>query len=111
MATLTAWRNQPIRVAPSYGAWHSVIVGGISIFEDIQMQHPVQFPHAAYAGLAADDLGRSDDRPPLVLLHGLTFDRRMWRSALAELEAIDPGRRRSPSTSQGTVTLRLHRRT
>ena len=47
----------------------------------------------SYAGLAADDLGRSDDRPALVLLHGLTFDRRMWRPAIAELEAIDPGRR------------------
>jgi pimeloyl-ACP methyl ester carboxylesterase len=46
-----------------------------------------------YADLAADDYGRSDDRPPLVLLHGLTFDRTMWRPALLELEAIDPGRR------------------
>ena len=27
------------------------------------------------AGLAADDYGNSDDRAPLVLLHGLTFDR------------------------------------
>ena len=47
----------------------------------------------SYAGLAADDLGRSDDRPALVLLHGLTFDRRMWRPAIAELESIDPERR------------------
>jgi pimeloyl-ACP methyl ester carboxylesterase len=46
-----------------------------------------------YAGLAADDVGRSDSRPPLVLLHGLTFGRQMWRPALAELETIDPGRR------------------
>ena len=46
-----------------------------------------------YAGLAVDDAGLSDDRPPLVLLHGLTFDRQMWRPALAELEVIDPGRR------------------
>jgi pimeloyl-ACP methyl ester carboxylesterase len=51
------------------------------------------FPPSSYAGLAADDLGRSDERPPLVLLHGLTFDRTMWRSALAELAAVDPGRR------------------
>jgi len=50
-------------------------------------------PTTSYAGLATDDLGRSDERPPLVLLHGLTFDRTMWRSALAELAAIDPGRR------------------
>jgi pimeloyl-ACP methyl ester carboxylesterase len=45
------------------------------------------------AGLAADDYGDSDHRPPLVLLHGLTFDRSMWRPALAELHAFDPGRR------------------
>jgi pimeloyl-ACP methyl ester carboxylesterase len=51
------------------------------------------FPSATYAGLAADDLGATDDRPPLVLLHGLTFDRTMWRPALADLEDIDPGRR------------------
>jgi pimeloyl-ACP methyl ester carboxylesterase len=52
-----------------------------------------RIPSATYAGLAADDLGRPDRRPPLVLLHGLTFDRTMWRPALAELETIDPGRR------------------
>ncbi len=51
------------------------------------------FPSASFAGLVADDLGRSDDRPPLVLLHGLTFDRSMWRRSLAELAIIDPGRR------------------
>ena len=45
------------------------------------------------AGLAADDYGNSDDRAPLVLLHGLTFDRSMWRPSLAELHSIDPGRR------------------
>jgi pimeloyl-ACP methyl ester carboxylesterase len=41
--------------------------------------------------LAADnDYGA---RPPLVLLHGLTFDRSLWRPSLAELRRIDPGRR------------------
>jgi pimeloyl-ACP methyl ester carboxylesterase len=45
------------------------------------------------AGLAADDYGHADDRTPLVLLHGLTFDRSMWRPALTELHRIDPGRR------------------
>ncbi len=45
------------------------------------------------AGLAADDYGHSDDRAPLVLLHGLTFDRSLWRPSLAELYRIDPGRR------------------
>lgn len=47
----------------------------------------------SYADLAADDYGRSDGRPPLVLLHGLTFDRTMWRAALDELETMDPARR------------------
>ena len=51
------------------------------------------FRSGSYAGLAADDLGQEDERPPLVLLHGLTFDRTMWRPALAELESIDAGRR------------------
>jgi pimeloyl-ACP methyl ester carboxylesterase len=45
------------------------------------------------AGLAADDFGDADGRPPLVLLHGLTFDRSMWAPALAALRKIDPGRR------------------
>jgi pimeloyl-ACP methyl ester carboxylesterase len=45
------------------------------------------------AGLAADDFGYSDSRPPLVLLHGLTFDRRMWGPSLSRLAGIDPGRR------------------
>jgi pimeloyl-ACP methyl ester carboxylesterase len=48
---------------------------------------------ASFAGLAADDRGHSDDRPPIVLLHGLTLDRTMWLPALADLDAIDPGRR------------------
>ena len=46
-----------------------------------------------FAGLAGDDRGVADERSPLVLLHGLTFDRTMWGPALSELEALDPGRR------------------
>ena len=45
-----------------------------------------------FAGLAATLEGDPDHRAPLILLHGLTFDRTMWRSALAELRGTDPGR-------------------
>src|SRR5690349_22022167 len=44
------------------------------------------------AGMAADRYGFADERPPLVLLHGLTFDRRIWRPVLVHLARIDPGR-------------------
>jgi pimeloyl-ACP methyl ester carboxylesterase len=44
-------------------------------------------------GLATDDLGRTDNRPPLVLLHGMSFDRTMWCDIIPELQRIDPGRR------------------
>jgi len=46
-----------------------------------------------FAGLAGDLTGSDDERPPLVLVHGLTFDRTTWRPALAALEEVDPGRR------------------
>src|SRR5256885_8670034 len=42
--------------------------------------------------LAGDLAGASDRRPPLVLLHGLTFDRTMWYPALAHLAELDPAR-------------------
>jgi pimeloyl-ACP methyl ester carboxylesterase len=46
-----------------------------------------------FAGLAGDSLGEDDQRSPLVLLHGLTYDRRLWGPALRELRTLDPGRR------------------
>ncbi|NMO49742.1 alpha/beta hydrolase [Actinoplanes sp. TBRC 11911] len=36
--------------------------------------------------------GLPDDRPPLVLLHGLTFDRRHWGPLLRELQVLEPAR-------------------
>ena len=85
------------------------------------MKRPDPVPSGVYAGLAADDSGRSDDRPPLLLLHGLTFDRRMWRPALTELETLDPGRRAlaldlpghgdspdAPSYSMEALVERIH---
>src|SRR5690348_274667 len=44
------------------------------------------------AGMAADLYGFADERPPLVLLPGLTFDRRIWQPVLDHLSRIDPGR-------------------
>ena len=44
-----------------------------------------------YAGLAADVLEPQRDQPPLVLLHGLTFDRSTWRPVLRELELLGRG--------------------
>jgi pimeloyl-ACP methyl ester carboxylesterase len=46
-----------------------------------------------FAGLAGDLTGTDDERPPLVLVHGLTFDRTTWRPALAALERLDSERR------------------
>ncbi|MYS23357.1 Pimeloyl-ACP methyl ester carboxylesterase [Streptomyces sp. DvalAA-14] len=48
---------------------------------------------AFFGGLAAGSYGADDERPPLVLLHGLTYDRRQWAPVLRELAVIDPGRR------------------
>lgn len=43
--------------------------------------------------LAGDDSGESDSAPALVLLHGLTFDRRTWAPALKALRELQPTRR------------------
>ena len=45
------------------------------------------------AGMHADSYGIDDHRAPLVLLHGLTFDRRTWQPVLGELSRVDPDRR------------------
>jgi pimeloyl-ACP methyl ester carboxylesterase len=45
-----------------------------------------------FSNLAGDLTGEPGRRPPLVLLHGLTFDRTSWRPVLAELATLDPGR-------------------
>jgi pimeloyl-ACP methyl ester carboxylesterase len=47
----------------------------------------------ALPALVGDDSGGPDPRAPLVLLHGLTFDRSLWSPVLSELRRIDPGRR------------------
>lgn len=46
-----------------------------------------------YGDLAGQSYGTDNDRPPFVLLHGLTYDRRQWRPLLEELRRIDPARR------------------
>lgn len=46
-----------------------------------------------FGGLAAEDWGRDDHRAPLLLLHGMTFDKTIWRGIAAELQRVDPGRR------------------
>ncbi len=75
-----------------------------------------------FGEMAGELEGVDDARPPLVLLHGLTFDREMWRPALAALEAVDPGRRtltldlpghgaspRRPTYSVAKSVERVHR--
>ncbi|MEV4753555.1 alpha/beta hydrolase [Micromonospora sp. NPDC049559] len=50
-------------------------------------------PETHLGGMAAERHGGTNPRPPLVLLHGLTYDRRQWGPVLRELAAVDPGRR------------------
>jgi pimeloyl-ACP methyl ester carboxylesterase len=46
-----------------------------------------------FGDLAGDIYGTRVDRPPLLLLHGLTYDRRQWGPLLRELAVKDPDRR------------------
>lgn len=48
-------------------------------------------PH--FAELAADSYGTGSEAAPLVLVHGLTYDRSTWGPALTELGRLDPTRR------------------
>jgi pimeloyl-ACP methyl ester carboxylesterase len=50
-------------------------------------------PAQHFAGLASESYGTDDGRPALVLVHGLTYDRRTWGPALRELQRTDPDRR------------------
>jgi pimeloyl-ACP methyl ester carboxylesterase len=45
------------------------------------------------AGLAMDDFGPVDGRPPIVLLHGLTFNRKTWGPVVDAVRQLDPQRR------------------
>src|SRR5262245_44968604 len=46
-----------------------------------------------FAGLAGDLIGDDPGSAPLLLLHGLTYDRRSWQPVLRELRHLDPDRR------------------
>jgi pimeloyl-ACP methyl ester carboxylesterase len=46
-----------------------------------------------YGDLAADSIGADNHQPALVLLHGMTFDRRHWAPLLAEPAIAGTGRR------------------
>jgi pimeloyl-ACP methyl ester carboxylesterase len=46
-----------------------------------------------YGELAADSVGADDDRPALVLLHGLTFNRQHWAPVLADPAIAESNRR------------------
>jgi pimeloyl-ACP methyl ester carboxylesterase len=49
--------------------------------------------HMRYGDLAADSIGADDNRPALVLLHGLTFNRQHWAPVLADPAIAGSNRR------------------
>jgi pimeloyl-ACP methyl ester carboxylesterase len=58
----------------------------------MHLTEPRTFTTRRLGGLAADLYGVADHRPPLVLLHGMTFNRTTWRPLIDRLERLDPGR-------------------
>ena len=77
--------------------------------------------HPTGMSLAYDIHGSADDRPPLVMLHGLTFDRRQWQPVLRKLVSMEPDRRiiavglpghgelaNHPSYDLGSVVVAVH---
>ena len=73
--------------------------------------------HQLFGNLAGDSYGTHDDRPPLLLLHGLTYDRRQWGPLLAEpallgqrLGPPDPGPRSAGARAVAPARLVPRRR-
>jgi pimeloyl-ACP methyl ester carboxylesterase len=46
-----------------------------------------------FSGMSADVYGEGNEACPLVLVHGLGFDRTMWHPTVEELMVVDPRRR------------------
>lgn len=70
-----------------------MLAGGRIDVDDVDGDNGAQTAVVRLAGMVADDQGGTDDRAPVVFLHGLTFDRRMWRPVMDTLARVEPGRR------------------
>ena len=66
---------------------------------------------AGFGPLVGDYRGSDLTRAPLVLLHGLTMDRRVWTPVLEHLWTIDPSAASSRWTCPHTVSRRQPGRT
>lgn len=53
----------------------------------------IEMAERYFGELAGDRAGGDGGQPPLVFLHGLTFDRRHWGPVLRELAVVEPERR------------------